>query len=172
MYVCILHINRYIKQCECATYAKSIFKITICHTTLEIEETLEMTRSSLSISSVYFILHNLMIKHFSPYKASSISWFQARGPPITILVLNENIHRYVPKVQCHAKAKCHALENRNPCLSLWQRCEDTELCAHTSVKLKKRPMPPTNLKTSPAYFPIIGAQGEHGWLLFTQLCIN
>ena len=73
MYVCILHINRYIKQCECATYAKSIFKITICHTTLEIEETLEMTRSSLSISSVYFILHNLMIKHFSPYKASSIS---------------------------------------------------------------------------------------------------
>ena len=128
-----------------------------------------MTQSSLSISSVYFILHNLMIKHFSPYKASSIFWFQARGPPITILVLNENIHRYVPKVQCHAKAKCHALENRNPCLSLWQRCEDTELCAHTSVKLKKRPMPPTNLKTSPAYFPIIGAQGEHGWLLFTQL---
>lgn len=33
-------------------------------------------------------------------------------------------------------------------------------------------MPPTNLKTSPAYFPIIGAQGEHWWLLFTQLCIN
>lgn len=30
-------------------------------------------------------------------------------------------------------------------------------------------MPPTNLKTSPAYLPIIGAQGEHGWLLFTQL---
>lgn len=30
-------------------------------------------------------------------------------------------------------------------------------------------MPPTNLKTSPAYLPIIGAQGEQGWLLFTQL---
>ena len=60
----ILHINRYIKQCEGATYAEIIFKIIMYHTTLEIEETLELTQSSLFISSVYFILHNLMIKHF------------------------------------------------------------------------------------------------------------
>lgn len=53
-----------------------------------------------------------------------------------------------------------------------QRREAFELFAHTSVKLKKRPMPPTNCKTSPAYFPIIGAHGEHECLLFIQLCSN
>jgi hypothetical protein len=43
---------------------------------------------------------------------------------------------------------------------------------HTSVKLKKRPMPPTNLKTSPAYSPIMGAHEEHFWVLLAQLCID
>lgn len=46
MYMCVLY-TIHIKQCEYPTYAKIKFKIIIYHTTLQIEETLEITQPKL-----------------------------------------------------------------------------------------------------------------------------